>query len=49
MTYIETDADLIGLKYCCSVANDFMVKLTILGSIKTEIKLDDIETTNLIK
>jgi hypothetical protein len=38
MTYIETDADLIGLKYCCSVSNDFIIKLTILKSGITEKK-----------
>ncbi len=29
MTYVESDADLIGLKYCCSSSNDMIIKLHI--------------------
>jgi hypothetical protein len=36
MTYIESDQDLIGLKYCCSAKNNFIVKLVILRSNKLE-------------
>lgn len=51
MTYIESDADLIGLKYCCSSSNDFVVKLNILRSARLDqFELDeDFETLNIVK
>ena len=39
MTYIESDQDLTGLKYCSSANNDFIVKLTIMRSNKLNEKL----------
>jgi hypothetical protein len=30
LTYIETDADLLGLKCLCAISNDMIVKLTIM-------------------
>jgi len=51
MTYVETDADLIGLKYCCSASNDLIIKLTIMRAARIEdLDMDDdIETLNLVR
>ena len=51
MTYVENDADIIGLKYCCSFTNDMIVKLNIIKSSKLEhFDIDeDIETLNIVK
>ena len=51
MTYIETDADLIGLKYCCSSSNDIIVKLHIVKNDSYEhFDIDeDIQTINIVK
>ena len=51
MTYIESDADLIGLKYCCSHSNDMIVKLHIIKNDRYEhFGIDeDIETRNIVK
>jgi hypothetical protein len=51
MTYIESDADLIGLKYCCSHSNDMIVKLHIIKNDRYEhFDIDeDIQTINIVK